>query len=171
MRTHLTFEEKKEQFENGYHWCTHHKEWEPVEEFYKNSSRPFGLQNYCKAARKVVNESTKHYRNNGNIMFRMKTPYKQGVYKIVDTLNNDEIVYIGSSGNLYNRHKDHLGVRKSGIHLRFNRGSYIGPEDQARYKFVAIEEENDAEKRKAREIYLIGKYNPEYNSHHRTDKE
>lgn len=86
-------------------------------------------------------------------------PKKAGVYVITDTVfsvdyksMNREIVYIGSSKNLFRRKSNHPIMRLLGMQGRY-----------CQFYYLLIDNILEVEKE------LIGKYNPKYNKQWRKD--
>ena len=74
-----------------------------------------------------------------------ETEFKAGLYKIVDTYDNDRIVYIGEGSNLPTRYYGHLGGVKNNTKQFLNRPATLAERKQ--YKFVSWIEENSKIKR------------------------
>ena len=150
---------KLEQYAKGMHWCSHHKNYEPVENFAKNISKFFGLSDICKDSKKIENskrttEYQRKYFTKPNPAW--VGPFESGIYKIVDTRTNS-VVYIGSSGRVSYRHSDHFG---GGGHNSFLKRP-ITNEERDIYKFVFwIETDDNESERTELEYILIKKYQP-----------
>ena len=154
---------KLEQYAEGMHWCSHHKNYEPIENFGALASGTFGLDHICKEAKSIKNakrtsEYQKQYTSKPNAAWI--GPFEEGIYKIIDVRNN-KVVYIGSSNRISYRYYDHFGG--GGIRHCFLKRA-ITNEERNYYKFVFwIELETNAKTRKELEYFLIQKYQPQFN--------
>ncbi len=88
----------------------------------------------------------------------------QGIYKITNT--NSGKVYIGSSINIEQRHKDHLYLLKSNKHHSKDlQQSYNRTKNKDIFKLEVIEEVKDESELKVREQYYINLYDSYYNGY------
>lgn len=84
-------------------------------------------------------------------------PKESGVYWII---SNDEIVYVGSTNNLYSRIKEHRAYITKGINAKRNPALYqFLQTNQFTVQFQLTENYRQKEQK------LIEQYNPKYNSH------
>lgn len=87
-----------------------------------------------------------------------------GIYKITNT--NSGKVYIGSSINIEQRHKDHLYLLKSNKHHSKDlQQSYNRTKNKAVFQFEVIEEVKDRYDLTVREQYYINLYDSYYNGY------
>ena len=166
--------ERKEQFKLGFHWCSSCKKYKTLDSFTKLRSKWSGLSSICKACKKVYNAKSNPIMNpknnpkNNKGFGKWMLSFNQGLYKIIDTFNDDEVVYIGETHSMGRRHYTHMSGVKAGGKRFLNRA--ITREEMKRYRFIAWIEEKNAVKRGILESTLIFQYQPALNTNYKKRK-
>ena len=127
----------------------------PKDRFGKNRAQKDGLQTQCICCTNEHNKRRKGY----------ECEFSSGVYKIVDTHNSDEIVWIGKSTGLSRRWYVHLGGVKTS--QRQFLGRPATKKEISRYKFIPWYNIDNRLMMKLREIALIEKHQPKFNITHK----
>ena len=106
------------------------------------------------------------YNKKGPVKNRGMFSFTEGIYDIIDTQSNNELVWVGE-GWIQSRYYQHLGgVRTTAKQFL---GRAATKEEMLRYKFIPFKEEQNEIKRKMIEKVRIQRFNPKFNNQYRTN--